>query len=328
MRTIAIINQKGGVGKTTTAVNLAAALVQQRNRSVMLVDLDPQAHSSLHLGIEASGDSHKTIYDVLTNETPVAAAAQYAEDRLAILPSHIDLVAAELELADAPDREQRLAAALTPHRENFDLIIIDCAPSLGLLTINALTAADEVIIPLQAHFFALQGLGKLLETVALVREQINPKLRVSGVVLCMFDRTTKLAQEVVADVAAFLDAAQPDDPWHGARLFKTRIRRNIKLAECPSFGQSIFEYDASSHGAEDYAALAAELEQPAEATIVAGPVSADAAAIADPQQQPANEHPATPEQPIPADHPLTNEERAGAPTTTTAQHTADSEAPA
>jgi chromosome partitioning protein len=322
MRTIAIINQKGGVGKTTTAVNLAAGLVQQRGRTVMLIDLDPQAHSTLHLGIEAAGESHKTVYDVLTNGTPVAEAAQYAEDRLAILPSHIDLVAAELELVDQPEREHRLANALAPHRGNFDLMIIDCAPSLGILTINALAAADEVIIPLQAHFLALQGLGRLLETIALVREQINPKLRVSGVALCMFDRATKLAQEVVADVAAFLESAEPDDPWYGARLFETRIRRNIKLAECPSFGQSIFEYDPSSHGAEDYAALAAEVEQAAGPAIVAGPVSMDAAEIvtrgqerADAvaivaQQFSSSDSPAQEPDSVPADDPEGSEVRA------------------
>ena len=279
MRTIAIINQKGGVGKTTTAVNLAAALVQRRGRAVMLVDLDPQAHATLHLGIDPEADGHRSVYDVLTRGLALAEVAQYAEDRLALVPAHIDLVAAELELADTPGREYRLSQALRPHGEHFDAAIIDCAPSLGLLTVNALAAADEVIIPLQAHFFALQGLGRLLQTIELVRADINPRLRVGGVLLCMFDRGTRLAQEVAGDVSGFLAQADPGDPWYGARLFETRIRRNIKLAECPSFGQSIFAYDASSHGAEDYAAFADEVEQVARAGVVHGPVSAEAAPL-------------------------------------------------
>lgn len=264
MRSIAIINQKGGVGKTTTAVNLAAALTR-RGQRVMLVDMDPQGHAGLHLGVDPGGeddDATPTVYDVLVHGRPIAEVAQFADEELTIVPSDIHLVGAEIELADLERREHRLHDALRPHRENYDVLIIDCAPSLGLLTINALTAVQEVIIPLQPHFLALQGLGKLLETVTLVRSGINADLRISGILLCMYDRSTRLAQEVSQDIAGFLETADPDVPWYGARLFDARIRRNIKLAESPSFGQSIFQYDASSHGAADYEALARELCEP------------------------------------------------------------------
>ncbi len=154
-----------------------------------------------------------------------------------------------------------LARALEPCRNGFDYCLVDCAPSLGLLTVNALAAVQEVIIPLQPHFLALQGLGRLLQTVALVRGQVNRRLRVSGIILCMFEAATRLAQEIRADVERFLAAAPPDEPWHGARVFQTVIRRNIKLAECPSFGRTIFDYAPNSHGAADYQALAREIAE-------------------------------------------------------------------
>ncbi len=256
MRVIAFINQKGGVGKTTSAVHFAAALART-NRSVLLIDLDPQSHASLHLGLQAA-DDEPTIYDVLAHNAPLAGAARYADERLAVAPSNIHLVGAELELSALERREARLSDALRPHAENFEFAVIDCSPSLGLLTVNALTAAGEVVIPLQPHFLALQGLGRLLDTVSLVREHHNPALRVAGVLMCMFDRGTRLAQEVVEDVRGFLAAAQPHQPWHGARVFDATIRRNIKLAECPSFGKSVFEYAPSSHAAEDYLAFCQE----------------------------------------------------------------------
>jgi chromosome partitioning protein len=257
MRPIAMINQKGGVGKTTTAVNVAAALARH-GRGVLLVDLDPQAHSSMHVGLELAADD-VGVYDILVSGTPAGEGLRPVADNLAVIPSHIDLVASEVELAERPDREWVLRRALEPLRERFDVLIIDCPPSLGILTVNALVAAEELIIPLQPHFLALQGLGRLLETVALVRSGLNPELRVAGIVLCMYEKGTRLAQEVERDVRQFIADAAPDDPWRGARVFDAVIRRNVKLAECPSFGKTIFEYAPQSHGAEDYGALAHEL---------------------------------------------------------------------
>lgn len=257
MRPIAMINQKGGVGKTTTAVNVAAALARAGQR-ILLLDLDPQAHTTMHLGIEPA-PGEPGVYDILVNDTSAAAALRKVADNLTVIPAHIDLVAAELEVARRPERELILRHALQPLRDQFDILIIDCPPSLGTLTINALAAVEDVIIPLQPHFLGLQGLGKLLETVSLVRDVLNPPLRIVGVVLCMYEKATRLAQEVDNDICQFIARASPDDPWHGARVFATRVRRNVKLAECPSFGQTIFDYAPSSHGAADYDALAREV---------------------------------------------------------------------
>jgi chromosome partitioning protein len=258
MRRIAIINQKGGVGKTTTTVNLGAALARFGQR-VLLVDLDPQGHLSLHFGTDVSEDQPST-YDVLVESTPVADAVVRARENVAIVPANIDLAGAEAELLGTVGREVILREALNACNEPFDILLIDCPPSLGVLTINALAAVDEVVIPLQAHFFGLQGLGKLLDTVSLVRQRINPKLRVSGIALCLFDAGTKLATEVVEDLAKFLNAARgTGTAWAEARLFDTRIRRNIKLAESASFGQTVFDYDAKSNGALDYESLAREV---------------------------------------------------------------------
>ena len=272
MRSIAIINQKGGVGKTTTAVNVSAALARQGQR-VLLLDLDPQAHATMHLGLEL-GPNDLSIYDTIVSGTPLAEIAHGVAENLVVIPSHVDLVEAELDLAGRDRRETVLERALGPYQSGFDFCIADCAPSLGLLTINALAAVREVIIPLQPHFLALQGLGRLLQTVSLVRQALNPGLRVSGIVLCMYERGTRLAQEVVDDVTGFVANAAPDDAWCGARVFSTAIRRNIKLAECPSFGQTIFDYAPSSHGAEDYLSLAQEI-------LAAGTPRAPDAAIAD-----------------------------------------------
>jgi chromosome partitioning protein len=257
MRSIAIVNQKGGVGKTTTAVNLSAALARAGQR-VLLIDLDPQAHTTMHLGIDA-GTADKSMYDVLLSGDRLRTAARRVAEGLTLVPAHIDLVAAEVELAERPERELVLARALETFPDPYDILMIDGGPSLGTLTINALAAVEEVIIPLQPHFLALQGLGKLLETVSLVRGVLKPALRVSGVVLCMYETGTRLAQEVRNDVSQFIRDAEFQDAWYGARVFETCIRRNIRLAECPSFGQTIFDYAPHSRGAEDYTALAGEI---------------------------------------------------------------------
>jgi len=281
MRRIAVINQKGGVGKTTTTVNLAAALAAAGQR-VCVIDLDPQAHASTHLGVEPDG-TLPSVYDVLVSNKPVAAVRKQIEENLWLVPSDINLAAAEVELAGIVGREVILREALAqdvggtgipacaadpaqarmpvpPQLEPFDFILTDCGPSLGVLTLNALAASDEVFIPLQPHFLALHGLGKLLETTALVSRRINPGLKVGGVVICLYDSGTKLAQEVVTDLKGFLEKSRSTNtPWSAARVFETKIRRNVKLAECPSFGKSIFGYAPKSPGAADYAALAAEV---------------------------------------------------------------------
>ncbi|MDY7010486.1 MAG: ParA family protein [Planctomycetota bacterium] len=257
VRTIAITNQKGGVGKTTTTANLGAALAGN-GKNVCLIDFDPQAHLTIHFGIDPT-TIRSGIYDVLTADTPLRSAAVSVEPNLSVIPSVIDLAAAEVELARTVGREQILRDRITEETLPYDFIMIDCPPSLGLLTLNALSAAGEVLIPLQPHFLALQGLGQLLETVSLVRRRINPDLKVAGVIFCMFETGTRLSGEVVEDVREFFTSARSDDaPWSKTHIFKTRIRRNIKLAECPSHGATIHNYDPSSHGAEDYAALADE----------------------------------------------------------------------
>jgi chromosome partitioning protein len=258
MRRIAIINQKGGVGKTTTAVNLAAALAECGQR-VCVIDLDPQAHATTHLGIDPDGKSG-SMYDVLVNSRPLAEVRQRVGERLWIAGSDINLAAAEVELAGVVGREVILRDLLLQDEGAFDFVFMDCAPSLGVLTLNALSAANEVFIPLQPHFLALHGMGKLFETTALVAKRINPALKVTGIVLCLYEATTRLAQEVVSDLQEYLDKSRATTaPWAKARMFNTRIRRNIKLAECPSFGKSIFDYAPKCYGAEDYAALAKEV---------------------------------------------------------------------
>lgn len=255
-RRISLLNQKGGVGKTTTSVNLAAGLARLGRRT-LLIDLDPQAHATLHLGVEPDQAEH-TVYDLLLDEDadPRACATNVSEG-LDLIASETDLAAAEHELASLPNRQSRLRSALKRVEREYDAILIDCPPSLGLLTVNALAATDEVLIPMQAHFLALQGVGKLLETVRLVGASVNPDLRVAGVVLCMFDSQTTHTQEVVADIESFFESARGQNvPWSGAKLYQPAIRRNIKLAECPSFGQTIFDYAPSAAGAQDYGALA------------------------------------------------------------------------
>jgi chromosome partitioning protein len=258
MRSIAIINQKGGVGKTTTAVNLSAALADQGLR-VGLIDMDPQAHASLHLGIGLHGEQ-PTVYDLLTSEVRLADVWQPVSDRLLVACSHIDLAAAEVELAGVVGRELILRDKLALAQEQFDYVLIDCPPSLGILTINALSAVDDVFLPLQPHYLALHGLSKLLQTIDLVSKRLNDRLRLAGVMLCLYESGTRLAAEVSSDVEAFFgDASAANTVWQEAHLFQARIRRNIRLAEAPSFEQSIFQYAPQSAGAADYRALADEM---------------------------------------------------------------------
>lgn len=260
MRSIAIINQKGGVGKTTTAVNLSAALAEA-GHDVCLVDLDPQAHASLHLGV-ALADDEPSVYDVLAGDVPVTQVKRRVGQRLQLVPAHINLAAAEMELADARGRELILRERLADDDQRCDYLVIDCAPSLGLLTLNALAAVEEVYLPLQPHFLALHGVSKLLQTIEAVAGRMNTRLRLSGVVLCMFDAGTRLANEVAADAESFFSAnSKPASPWSSAKVMQTRIRRNIRLAEAPSHGQSILQYDAHSNGADDYRGLAREVLQ-------------------------------------------------------------------
>jgi chromosome partitioning protein len=258
MRSIAVMNQKGGVGKTTTAVNLSAALAAAGQR-VCVIDLDPQAHASLHLGITVR-DGQPSVYEVLTGDLQFADVRREVGENLWLLPAHLDLAAAEVELAGEVGREVILRDKLAKDDTTFDYLIIDCPPSLGVLTLNALTMVGEVFLPLQPHFLALHGLSKLLRTVEIVSQRLNPSLRLTGVLLCMYDASTRLAGEVSDDVNAFFERERkPGCIWSDARAFTTRIRRNIRLAEAPSFGQSILQYAPSSNGAEDYRQFAEEV---------------------------------------------------------------------
>lgn len=258
MRSIAIMNQKGGVGKTTTAVNVAAALAQA-GRRVCLIDLDPQAHASLHFGAEPGPDA-LSIYDVLTGEARLCDVRRQVAENLWLVGSHLDLAAAEMELAGVVGREMILRDKLAENDLPLDYLFVDCPPSLGILTLNALVAVEEVFIPLQPHFLALHGLGRLLETIDLIARRLNSRLKLSGVILCMYDANTRLAAEVSRDVDEFFRRARKGPtPWADTQTFQTRIRRNIRLAEAPSFGQSIFQYAPDSHGAEDYKQLAREI---------------------------------------------------------------------
>lgn len=255
MRTIAVVNQKGGVGKTTSVANIAAALALKGLR-VLVIDLDPQAHLTIHLGAEPQ-NVKRGIYGVLTQSVKVEDTLLKVRENLWLLAASIDLVGAESELVSVVGRETILREALEPVRDNYDYILIDCPPSLGLLALNALAAVQEVFIPLQPHFLALQGFGKLLETVTLVNQRINSSLRVTGILLCMFDARASLTGEVKADIEQFLQSARSGgSAWSQAQIIPVFVRRNIKLAEAPSYGKTIFEYEQECNGAQDYSQVA------------------------------------------------------------------------
>lgn len=275
MRIIALMNQKGGVGKTTTTVNLGAALAEAGKR-VCLIDLDPQAHLTINYGVEPSADI-TSLYDVLVEGKSLLEALHKVDDRIAIIPSSIDLAGAEVELVSVLGRETLLKKRFDAASAglDFDFVLLDCPPSLGILTINALAIAHEVIIPMLPHFLALQGMAKLLETVQLVSKRINPRLKIGGVVLTMFDSQTKLSGEVVSELENFIiDGRGRNLPWSDAIVFDTKIRRNIKLAESPSFGQTILKYGPTSGGASDYRMLADEVLEMGSRTVSAPPPAA------------------------------------------------------
>ncbi len=282
-RIVALLNQKGGVGKTTTTANLGHALAIAGQRTC-LIDLDPQGHLTLHLGIESDQVS-RTVYDLMVDpDCPVEdCIIREARPNLDVMLAEVDLAAVETELADQPHRRTILRDRFAAVADRYDVVLIDCPPSLGLLTVNALTMADELFVPMQAHFLALQGVGRLLETVRLVCSSVNADLKVAGVVLCMFERQTTLAKEILADLEGFFESHRGSDaPWADCRVLHPPIRRNIKLAEAPSFGNTIFDYEPWCPGAIDYRRLAASLLERWGAAVLTG--EADAADAGEPAE--------------------------------------------
>jgi len=247
-RILAVVNQKGGVGKSTTAVNLAACLGAVGRRT-LLIDLDPQGNATSGFGLNI-GQRRACVYDAMLSDTPLSDIVESTEhEHVFVVPATIQLAGAEIELVSALSRENRLKNILSPVVADYDFIIIDCPPSLGLLTINALTAADGLLIPIQCEYYALEGLAKLMDSVRLVRAHLNPSLEVFGVVMTMYDSRTRLSQQVVEEIRDYFDG----------KVFETLIPRTVRLSEAPSFGQPITAYDPSGKGAEAYRSLANEV---------------------------------------------------------------------
>lgn len=247
---IGIANQKGGVGKTTTAINLAASLAVLEFKT-LLVDADPQANSTTGVGFDLHNIT-SGLYDCMVNETPARDVILKSEiPYLDVIPSHIDLVGAEIEMIQYPNRESVLKNILAPIRDDYDFIVIDCSPSLGLITVNALTASDSVVVPVQAEFFALEGLGKLLNTIKIVQNRLNPELKIEGLLMTMYDGRLRLCNQVVSEVRKHFEEL----------VFSSIIHRNTRLSEAPSFGKPAILYDAESKGAVNYLNLAKEILQ-------------------------------------------------------------------
>ncbi len=246
-RIIAVVNQKGGVGKTTTAVNLSAALAEI-GRRVLLVDLDPQGNATMASGVDKR-EATPSGCEVLLGEAPASAAIRATNGKYDLLPSNTDLIAAELQLMDLPDRERRLKTALAPVAREYQYVIVDCPPSLSLLTLNALTAADSVLVPMQCEYFALEGIAALTDTMDVVKQRLNPRLEIEGIVRTMYDVRNGLTNAVSAELQRHF----------GDKVYRTVIPRNVRLAEAPSHGQSIVEYDRASRGGVAYLGLAGEI---------------------------------------------------------------------